>query len=90
MNQREIKKNILDLHYNKYLQWHNTTIVIAITYGVGITLGFITGQINLHSKIQILSVVASSMAVTASMMFLVKKFRYHLKKIPQEIKKLAQ
>lgn len=38
----KIKKNLLDLQYNKYLQYYNTSTIILFTYVIGVVIGFIT------------------------------------------------
>ena len=53
----KIKKNILDLNYNKYLQYKITSIIIGTTYLFALSISWITRQINLQDYIQ-MSVVA--------------------------------
>ena len=39
-----IKKNILDLNYNKHLQYLNVCIVLLFTYLIGILIGDVSGK----------------------------------------------
>jgi len=45
-----IKKNLLDIKHQRYLQYFNTSTIILFTYIVGIIIGFITKQID-HSNL---------------------------------------
>ncbi|HIH25168.1 hypothetical protein J4476_06250 [Candidatus Woesearchaeota archaeon] len=83
-----IKKNILDLEYNKNLQHHNTIIVIISTYLIAIILALITKQIDYTSlkEFSILGVV-TSLVIILNISLLIK-FRERLKNIIEEIKNL--
>ncbi|MEK6948213.1 MAG: hypothetical protein AABX19_03125 [Nanoarchaeota archaeon] len=83
-----IKKNILDLEYNKNLQYYNTVIIIISTYIVGVMISLITKQVDYTSlkDFSILSVI-SSFFIIVNVIFLMK-FKERLNKIIEEIKDL--
>jgi len=83
-----IKKNILDLHYNKYLQYYNTAIIIFFTYCIGIAIAFITKQIDYKNLNQLLSVGFVTISFVSIIITLMLKFKKHLINILEEIKKL--
>jgi len=84
----KIKKNLLDLNYNKYLQYYTTSIIILFTYFIGVILSFITKQIDYKNNSQIMLVEVISIAVISILVILLLNFKTHLKNIPNEIKKL--
>ncbi len=83
-----IKKNLLDLNYNKYLQYFNTSIIILFTYIIGVFIAFITKQIDYKNPNQLVLVAFISMVIISMIITLMLKFRKHLAEIPKELKKL--
>ncbi len=80
-----IKKNLLDLQYNKYLQYYNTSIIILFTYFIGLAIAIVTNQINYNNGWQLFFVsIISSLVIVLFML----NFKMHLKNITFEIKKL--
>ena len=53
-----IKKNILDLRFNKYLQLYNTHIIIFYTYLIGIFVALVTQQLK-YSDLNTMLLVAA-------------------------------
>lgn len=43
----DYRKNLLDLHFYKNLQYKNTTILIIFTYFIVILIPFLTGNLSL-------------------------------------------
>lgn len=86
--QDKVKKNLLDIHYNKYLQYFNTTIIITFTYIIGISIAFITKQINYKDPKQLLFITLVSIGFLSFIAILLINFKEHLNNIPREIKKL--
>lgn len=82
------KKNLLDLEYTKYLQYFNTSIIFLFTYIIGITIAFITKQIDYRSSKQLLSVIIISIVLIGAIIAFMFNFEDNLKRIPKEIKKL--
>ncbi len=83
-----IKKNLLDLEYNKHLQYLNTTVIILFTYFIGVVITLVTGQFNYNNKDQLFLGAFLSMGVMSTTVILMLRFRVHLKNITEEIKKL--
>lgn len=84
----KIKKNLLDLNYNKYLQYYNTAIILLFTYLTAISIVFLTRQIDFGSSIQLLVAVSLSFFVISILILFPLHFKEHLKKITKEIRKL--
>lgn len=84
----KVKKNLLDLQYNKYLQYYNTSIIILFTYFIGATIAFITKQINIHESGQLLALGVISITVTSIILLSMLNFKNHQQSILDEIKKL--
>ena len=82
------KKNLLDLEYNKYLQYYNTSIIVLLTYIIGTTIAFLTKQINYKDSGQLLSVAVVSIVVIGVIIILMLKFKDNLTTISKEIEKL--
>lgn len=84
----KVKKNLLDLQYNKYLQGYNTSIIILFTYTIGVIIAFITKQIDYKNANQVGLIGLISVAVISIIFIFMFRMREHLKNIPNEIKKL--
>jgi hypothetical protein len=83
----DLRKNPLDLHYTRNLQYKNTTIMVLFTYIIGILIAFLTKQLTL-AAIDMLFVSMLSITVICVGILFLNEFNYHLKRIPGEIKKL--
>lgn len=83
-----IKKNILDLQYTKYLQYFNTLVILIFTYIIGIILAFVTKQINPTDIFQLSALTFISIAFFSVITVLLLNFKWHQKNILNEIKKL--
>lgn len=81
-----IKKNLLDLEYQKYLQFYIATIIILFTYFIGLGIAFLTKQINKEDYLQIGSVFMLSIIIIGIANILISKFNSNLKRITEEIK----
>ncbi len=84
-----LKKNLLDIHYNRYLSYSNNCIIFLFTYIIAILIGFITNQIDYRNLNQIFAVGVVSFFVINVIVLLLLNFRVHLKKIVKEMKKLG-
>ncbi|MDD5086319.1 MAG: hypothetical protein PHV16_01060 [Candidatus Nanoarchaeia archaeon] len=84
----KVKKNLLDLNYNKYLQYFNTSIILLFTYIIALMVGFITRQINYNNLGQMIMVAVVSIIVISVLLLLMQKFRGHQRMIFNEIRKL--
>jgi uncharacterized transporter YbjL len=84
----DFRKNLLDLYYYKNLQYKNTVIIILFTYFIGILVAFLTKQLNITNRLDMILVATLSILVIGLGVLFLNEFNYHLKKIPEEIKKL--
>ncbi len=83
-----VKKNILDLQYNKYLQYYTTSIILLFTYFIGLGIAFITRQVDIYNTRQLLFVVVITIGVVTFIVVLIRNFKDHQKNILEEIRKL--
>jgi len=84
----KIKKNLLDLQYNKNLQYFNTSIIILFTYIIGVFIAFVTKQIDYKNPNQLALVAFISIIVISMIVNLMLRFRKHLVNILEELKKI--
>jgi hypothetical protein len=77
----EIKKNILDLQFQKYLVISSTSILVIVTYFIGVGLAFFSKQILLDdpSRIGALFVISAGILGICSALFFNAVF--HIKNI---------
>ncbi len=83
-----VKKNLLDLQYNKYLQYYTTSIILLFTYFIGLGIAFITRQVDIHNTRQLLFVAVITIGVVAFIIVLLRNFRDHQQNILDEIREL--
>jgi predicted neutral ceramidase superfamily lipid hydrolase len=84
----KVKKNLLDLEYNKYLSYLNTSIIILFTYLVSVAIVIITRQIDYKNVSQIMFLSVTSMLILSVISFLVIRYRSRIKNISLDIMKL--
>ena len=84
----KIKKNLLDLSYNKYLQYFNTTIIIIFTYIIGVGIAFLTNAVDYKEKEQISTVAFVSIIFISILSALLRNFKKHQENIKEEMRKL--
>ena len=77
----KIKKNLLDLAYNKYLVYQTTTIVIIFTYLVGLSLALISKQIDLQNTGQLLATIIVTLSLLSTATLYFSKTKSHLRQI---------
>ena len=82
------KKNILDLNYNKYLQYKITSIIVAATYLFAVAIALITKQLKLDSYIQMTVLAILSIVVLTPCIYFIINSNKHLKRILNIIIKL--
>jgi len=83
-----VKKNLLDLQYNKYLQYYTTTVIILFTYVIGMGIAFITQQIDPTNVKQLFVVGIVTIAITTIIILSLLHFKGNMENILDEIKKL--
>ena len=84
----QVKKNILDLQYNKYLQYYNTAIIVLFTYFIGVGIAILTKQINFNDPRQSLSLGLISTAFVTVCVLSLLYFKNAQENILQGIKEL--
>lgn len=80
------KKNVLDLHFQKYLIIASTSTIIAFTYFVGIAIAILTKQIRLNDFVIISFVFIISAGTLGTCAILFYNALFHLKRIPKLVK----
>jgi len=83
----EIKKNLLDLKYNKYLQYYNTAIITLVTYIITIFIAAITGQIHYGNVIFIIAIIFSILIILL-LFGLISRYKKNLTFILKQIQNL--
>jgi len=80
-----LRKKILDLKYNEYLQYLNTSLVIGFTFIVGLIVTILTQNINLiFLKAALLALISTVIVGTIGVFSLI--FKRHMVKITKEIR----
>jgi len=80
-----LKKNILDLNYQKYLQHYVVSLIILFTYLIGVVIAFLTKQINIGDFNQIVYLIVISIFVIISLSVCLVAFNKRLRDIIGEI-----
>jgi len=83
-----LKKNLLDLEYQKYLQYSTTTIVAMFTFAIGIIIAIFTDQLTRQEMI--IFVIILSFMVYAFLFWLLFRFRERMNGILEEILQLSE
>ncbi len=88
MNEQTKKKNVLDLHFQKYLTIASTSVIVAFTYAIGVGIAFLTRQIRLDDFISMGALFVISFGVLGTCSIIFFNSIYHIRNIPQLVKKL--
>ena len=80
-----MRKNILDLYFQKSLIVASTSVIVFFTYLVGLVLGFLTNQIKFDTLI-ITVLFLFSAAILGSCAFFFFKALEQIRIIPQMLK----
>ncbi|HIH31907.1 TPA: hypothetical protein HA235_04315 [Candidatus Woesearchaeota archaeon] len=84
-----VKKNLLDLEFNSYLQYFNTTIIILATYIVGLSLAIITQKINYTPFINQAIISAVTAFFVGISVFALLHFKYKKQEAKNKIKRIG-
>lgn len=84
----ELKKNILDLEFQKQLIVTSTTIVICFTYFVGLLFAVFSSQINFDNLTIKFAVLLVSISILGVSIIILSNSYSKIKNIPEEIKML--
>jgi len=85
---RYLKKNILDLHFHKYLVIASTSIIISFTYLIGVGIAVITKQIKFDNLFFVIILFIFSVMVLGMCAYFLFNSIYHIKNIPIVIKEI--
>lgn len=88
MDEEIKRKNILDLHFQKYLILVSTSAILIFTYLIGVGIAIITKQIKLNDLIVMAILFIFSVAFIGGFSIIFLKSIYHLKNIPNILKDL--
>lgn len=88
MSNENIKKNLLDLNFQKYLVISSTSIIITFTYLIGFGIALMTGQINFDSLKNTLLILGFSTVLFGVCSFLFLNAYINIKNILKEIQNL--
>lgn len=83
-----VQKNILDLHFYKYLQYKNTVIIMFFTYLIATLIPFLTGQLKFSSFRDVFLLILFSFVFFTIFILFFNKFDFHMKNILDNLKKL--
>lgn len=83
-----IKKNILDLNYNKYLQYKITSVIVATTYLFAVSIALVTKQLRLGDYVQMFVVSILSIVVLMPCIYFIIISTKHLKLIIRLVREL--
>ncbi len=83
-----IKKNKLDLTYNKYSQFFNTTIIIFSTITIGILIALLTEQIKIGKNIPFIFIALLFITILIFSIYSLIKFHNEMERIIKKIDKL--
>ena len=88
MKSDNLKKNLFDLEYSKYLQFYNTTLIFLLTYLAGLIISILNKQINLNDRTQLAVLVIISIVLISITLDFLLVFKNMMNKIIRKIKRL--
>ncbi|MSR86171.1 hypothetical protein EXS74_02130 [Candidatus Woesearchaeota archaeon] len=83
---KTIEKNILDLRYNKYLQYLNISAAAILSYCIAIIIAVFTNQLQMK---EVFMFVIVSTFFSGTISFIIFNIKGKLKNIEKEIKSLT-
>ena len=83
-----IKKNILDLHFQKHLTILTISIMIFFTYLIAIILATLTKQIEFDNSFSISILILFSIIILGPCLIFLFNSLFHIKNIPRILTKL--
>ncbi len=88
MDEKTKKKNVLDLHFQKYLVIASTSVIIAFSYTIGVGIALFTKQIELDNFVSMGALFVISIGVVGICATLFFNATHHLKNIPRILRDL--
>ncbi len=86
--QEIIKKNILDLQYQKYLMIASASLIVSFTYLVGVSIAFMTKQIRLDNLVDMVFLGIFSSAILGICIITFSRTFFHMENIILILKEL--
>ncbi|HIH26051.1 hypothetical protein J4476_04040 [Candidatus Woesearchaeota archaeon] len=83
-----LKKNLLDLEYNKNLQYFNTCLVIIFTYLIGLIFAILSRQVDISNFLQLVILIIFTLVFLLIMFYFLIDLKTALNRIVKEIKEL--
>lgn len=83
----KIKKNILDLRYQKNLSYFNTAIIILFTYVVGVMVALLIGRISFVNYFQLATLIFVTVAFFVVSLCFMKQFKKEMNIVLAQLKK---
>ena len=84
----DVKKNLLDIHFQKNLIIASTSVILGFTYIIGVSIAVITRQINFKNPMSWLLLAIISMLVLGYLTLIFLRARHHIENILHLIKDL--
>ncbi|MDP3728141.1 MAG: hypothetical protein Q8R18_01670 [bacterium] len=88
MDEKTLRKNILDLQYSKNLQYFNTTIIALLTFFIGLAIAYVSQDISFTLD-QILIYLLITAIITSTCSIGLINFNNKMRYIEKEISALA-
>ena len=84
-----IRKNLLDLHYNKYTQYMTTAIAILVTYVIAVVVAAFTNQLDYENSAQMLILIVLSVSIISAVIITILRIKRHMIRIVNNIRRLG-
>jgi len=84
----KVRKNLLDLNYNKHLQYQTTGIIVSLTFAVGVILALLTNQVDFKNPPKLILLGIVSFTIFSLLALLIKREYNLMSDILNEIKNL--
>lgn len=81
-----IKKNILDLRYQKNLSYFNTAVIILFTYVIGVMVALLIGRISFVNYFQLGTLVFVTVGFFGVNLWFMKEFKKEMNLVLVELK----
>ena len=81
-----IKKNILDLQFQKNLVIASTSAIIMLTYVIALVIGIITERINFHNLLILFFIISFSIFIIGLCSILFFRSWFHINNIPRVLR----
>lgn|SRR3989338_5405591 len=83
-----IERTLLELHFNKHLQYQTNSLIAIFTFIIGIIIALATKEIKFSDYFQMAVVGFFAIIILTPSAYYFINSKKHLKRIPEEMKKL--